>query len=313
MSIRPSDLPWRTLARAQEGLLCRRQLAELGVDRHHVRAQLRAERWVARSSMVVSTTTGPVTREQLRWLGVLHAGPRALLADLSAAEVHGLQRWHRDEVTVVVPDDLVLGEPVDGVVYRRTRRRLSTMRSATLLPCMALEPAVLHFAAYQRSDRTAQGLLAAVVQQGLTSPQSLVEWIAHMKPLHKAPLLRRCLGDIVHGAGSLAEMDLGRLCRDHGLAPPARQTRRRGSDARLRYTDAEWPLPDGRTLVLEIDGGFHLYAEHWEDDMARERSLVSPDRVVVRCTSRELREDGHRLAADLRRIGVSPRAVQRGA
>lgn len=304
---------WREVARAQEGLICRRQLAELGVDRHRVRAQLNAERWVARSSMVLSTTTGAPTRTQMRWLGVLHAGPRALLADLSAAEVHGLQRWHRDEVTVLIPEDLVMDEPVEGIVYRRTRRHLPSMRSALTLPAMKLEPAVLHFAAYQRSGRTAQGVLAAVVQQGLTSPTALQEWIRRMKPLHKAPLLRACLTEIAGGAGSLAEVDLARLCRTHGLAPPVRQTRRRGSDGRIRYTDAEWRLHDGRTLVLEIDGGFHMEVEHWEDDIVRERSLLSADRQAVRCTARELREDAARLAADLRRLGVPPRVVQRGA
>mgnify|MGYP006879611752 FL=1 len=304
---------WREVARAQEGLICRRQLAELGVDRHRVRAQLNAERWVARSSMVLSTTTGAPTRAQMRWLGVLHAGPRALLADLSAAELHGLERWHRDEVTVLIPEELVMDEPVEDVAYRRTRRHLPSMRGALALPTMKLEPAVLHFAAYQRSDRTAQGVLAAVVQQGLTTPTALQEWIRRMKPLHKAPLLRACLTEIAGGAGSLAEGDLARLCRTYGLAPPARQTRRRGSDGRARYTDAEWRLLDGRTLVLEIDGGFHMEGEHWVGDVARERSLLSGDRQAARCTARELREDGARLAADLRRLGVPPRVVQRGA
>ncbi|GAA1830532.1 hypothetical protein GCM10009812_23680 [Nocardioides marinus] len=304
---------WRELARAQEGLLSRRQLTMLGVDRHHVRAQVDAERWVARSSMVLSTTTGPPTRAQMRWVGVLHAGPRALVADLSAAEVHGLQRWHRDDTTVIIPDDLVLDSQVDGVVYRRTRRHLPSMRSALSLPTMKLEPAVLHFAAYQRSPRTAQGVMAAVVQQGLTTPAALQEWIRRMKPLHKAPLLRTCLEEIAGGAGSLAEVDLARLCRTFGLAAPTRQARRRGSDGRLRYTDAEWRLSDGRTLVLEIDGGFHMEVEHWEEDIARERSLLAADRQAVRCTARELREDAARLAADLIRLGVPPRVVQRGA
>ena len=56
-----------------------------------------------------------------------------------------------------------------------------------------------------------------------------------------------------------------------------------------------------------------MEVEHWEDDIARERSLLTADRQAVRCTARELREDAACLAADLIRLGVPPRVVQRGA
>lgn len=301
---RGPEAAWRGLARRQEGLLSRRQLHGLGVDRWAVRAQVRAERWVVRTPMVVSTTTGPLDRAQTRWLGVLHAGPGAVLGDLTAAEVHGLQRWHRDDVTVAVPQALEVDEDVDGVVFRRTRRALPAMTAATDLPSMRLEPAVLHFAAYQPSARTAQGVLAAVVQQQLTTPDRLRDWVRRMRPLRWAPLFRTALDEIDGGARSVSELDVARLCREHHLVPPHRQVRRRGSDGRLRFTDCEWDLPDGGVLVLEVDGAFHMHAEHWEDDIARERSLVASDRVLVRCTARELREEPRRLLADLLRLGV---------
>ena len=41
--------------------------------------------------------------------------------------------------------------------------------------------------------------------------------------------------------------------------------------------------------------------------MARERSLAGQDRIHLRCTSRELRDEPDRVAADLIRLGV-PRA-----
>ena len=47
-----------------------------------VRNQIAAGRWVALSPTVIGTTTGPLSREQLQWLGVLHAGPAAVLGDL---------------------------------------------------------------------------------------------------------------------------------------------------------------------------------------------------------------------------------------
>ncbi len=80
--------------------------------------------------------------------------------------------------------------------------------------------------------------------------------------------------------------------------------KRRDAQGRLRYTDAEWDLPDGRVLVLEIDGLFHMEVEHWEDDIARQRSLTGPDTIIVRCTSREVRDEQTKVARDLRRLGV---------
>ena len=98
-----------------------------------------------------------------------------------------------------------------------------------------------------------------------------------------------------------------RMCRRFGLALPDRQVKRRDSTGRLRFTDCEWRLPDGRTLVLEVDGGFHMDAEHWEDDIARQRGLTATDRLVIRCTSRELRDEPERVARDLRLLGFRQR------
>lgn len=300
---------WRQLAGQQGGVVTRAQLRSLGVSRWHVRDQIAAERWVARSSTVISTFTGAMTRQQLMWLGVLQGGPRALVGGLTAAEAHGLTNWHRETITVLVPYGDDIQEPLDGIDFVRTRKAIDSFRSTSHeLPLMKLEPAVLMWAAQERSDRTSQGVLAAVVQQRLTTPELLVAWLTDLKPLRKAPLFRRALAEMSDGAQSLSEMEFRRLCRRFGIARPAQQTKRRDSEGRLRYTDCEWPLPDGRLLVLEIDGGFHMEVEHWEDDLARQRALSTPDRVIVRCTTREIRDEPQRLVRDLRRLGV-PKAA----
>lgn len=301
---------WRGLAADQAGLLARRQLLGLGIDRFRVRNQVRAERWAERSDLVVSTTTGLLSREQTMWLGVLHAGPGAIVGGLTAAELHGLKNWHRDDVTVLVPEDTA-PEPVEGIRFVRTRRDLAAMRSpGGSLPVCRVEPAVLLFAGYQPSRRTAQGLLAATVQQQLTTPDQLGGWVARLRPLRFARLFRRALLDIAGGAQSLAEIDVARLCRRAGLARPLRQTKRRDATGTVRWTDCEWQLSNGHVLVLEVDGGFHMEVEHWEDDLARQRRLSSPGRTVVRCTSRELRDEPDRVARDLIALGVPRRAAQ---
>ena len=174
-----------------------------------------------------------------------------------------------------------------------------------------IEPAVLLWAAYQRSRRTAQGVVAAVIQQQLSSPSRFSEWLRMMRPLRWAAMFRQALADIEGGAQSLAEIDVRRMCRRVGIVAPTRQRKRVDSAGRSRFTDCELVLPNGHVVILEIDGGFHMEVEHWEDDLARQRRISGPGRTVVRCTSRELRDDDEQLGRDLIALGVPRRAPVR--
>jgi len=293
---------WRDLAASQAGVIARRQLIGLGYGARYVDGQLAALRWQLVSDVVVCTTTGPLTREQLMWAGVLHAGPNSAIAGLTALEVRGLRRWHRDEVTVLLPKSHNL-EPLPGVRFVETRRPIM-MFATEALPVWRTEPAALLFAGYHPSTRTALGLLAAVVQQRLTSADRLLSELPDLHPLRRSRIFRATLEEIAGGSQSVNELDLVRMCRREGLPLPDRQTPRRDASGRLRYSDAEWRMRDGRVVILEIDGGFHMEVEHWEDDIVRERDLVSTGAIVLRCTGRELRDESPRVAASLRAVGV---------
>lgn len=292
---------WRSVADAQGGLITRAQLAEAGMTRWSVTHRIASERWQLLSPTVIATTTGELSDDQRIWHAVLHAGDGAMAGGLTAATLAGLKNWHRDEATILVPYRRGRPRPLLGVRFVRVRRPLRAVGSP---PRCRIEPAILLFAAADRSERTAQGVLAATVQQQLTSPENLLEWLDRLAPLRRTATLRRAIEDIEGGAQSLAEMDVRRMCRAFGLESPRRQVKRRDADGRIRYTDCEWRLPDGRTLVLEVDGGFHMEAEHWEDDLARQRALTATDRIIVRCTSRELRDEPEKVARDLMSLGV---------
>lgn len=296
---------WGELAAAQAGALSHRQLAELKVSRATVRNKLDSGRWQRRTEEVVTTTTGPMSAEQHRWVAVLHCGPDALIGGLTAAALHGLKKWHRDEVHVLVGNAHSF-EPVDGIITFRTRRSLTTMRHHASLPTCSLEPAVLLWAGHEPHPRSAMGVLAAVVQQRLTTPDRLASWVEELKPLRRAPAIRELLNDLAGGSQSLAEVDVVRLCRAGGLRVPDRQVPRVDSSGVTRFTDCEWLLPDGRTLVLEVDGSFHADIDQYEVDVTRQRRLTTPTRTVVRCTAQELRRTPWAVAADLRALGVPP-------
>ena len=182
---------------------------------------------------------------------------------------------------------------------------MATLRHPTHSPRSArVEPAVLLFAAHERSTRTALGAISATVQQGLTTPANLLEWTRTLRPLRRAAAIRDLLADVSGGSQSLSEVDVLRLCRAWGLAPPRRQKRRRDRSGRLRFTDCEWDLPDGRVLVLEIDGGFHIDVDNYTEDVKRHRGLDHHRRIVVRCTTYEVRHEPIGLMQDLLALGV---------
>ena len=297
---------WRQLAEWQCGLVSRRQLNAAGVDRFKVRNEVRAGRWMAVGPMVVATFTGQLTWEQRAWAGYLHAGPTSALVGLTNARMHGLTGWDRQLVEVMLPADTCVS-PLGGVSFRRTRRDLDAMRASGIRRhLLQLEPALLLRAASGLPERTSGGLLASAVQQRLTSADRLLQWLERLQPLARARFLRATLLDIRGGAESMAEVDLTRICRRHGLVAPHRQRRRKDRDGRWRWTDAEWDLPDGRTLVLEVDVAFHMDVEHWTADLRRQRKISTSRRTVVRSTALELRCEPDSVVEDLRALGVPP-------
>jgi hypothetical protein len=297
----------------QGGLIARRQLLRSGIDRFDVRNQVAAGRWVEVTPRVIATTTGPLSAQQRRWLAVLHAGPRSLLGGLTAAEVDGLDGWQRDEITVFVDDELSF-EPVDGVRFFRSRRPFDVLRSERPgIPRVQLEAAVLLWAAYDAAPRAAHGVIAATIQQRLTTPQRLMDWIDRLRPLRRAKAFRTTVSGVAAGAHSLAELDVARMCRQFHMPLPRRQVSRVDTSGRQRWTDCEWELADGRVVVLEIDGSFHMEAAAWLDDMRRGRRLTTPRRTVVRCSAYELRHEPREVATDLIGLGIPGRVPDSAA
>jgi hypothetical protein len=198
-------------------------------------------------------------------------------------------------------------EPVPGVRFFRTRRPLDLLASRLRLPVARIEPALLLFSGYERNRRTAHGALAAAVQQRLTTPDALADWAERLRPLRRSREFAALFADLLGGAQSLAEVDLGRACLEHGLMAPRRQTPRLDRRGRRRWTDAEWELPDGRTVVLEVDGGFHDDVIQSAADRSRARRLTSRTRIVVSCSAYELRFHPDDVMNDLIAIGVPRR------
>lgn len=291
------------LARSQSGAVSRAQLRSLGVHREEVRRRVAARQWTLRSANVVGTATGPPTAAESQWIAVLHAARPVALSGRTALQLHGLRGWEGQEVEAIVRS----GEhhPAPGVRYHRTRRPFEAwVEHRGRLPLLHVDAAALLLASRLAHPRSAAGVLAACVQQRLTTPAALAAMLEELPALRGRSRLGTTISDLSGGAQSVAEIDLGLVCRDAGLAPPNRQVRRRDSAGQPRWTDAEWDLPSGDVVVLEVDGSFHRDVESWIADKRRQRRLSAPGRMVVGCTAIELRTRPEDVVADLVALGV---------
>jgi hypothetical protein len=294
------------LVSAQQGVVRRSQLRRRGWTDGHVDHEIAVGRWSVPVRGVVALQNTHLSPDQLPWLGVLHAGRGAALSHLTAARAAGLRWTGREVVDVITPrGDLVPALP--GFFFHQTRRPFDRwLVDGPGPPRLRLEHAALLAAERDRSLRRAIGLLAACVQQQLTDADALLRAAAQIRKLRHGHLFALALGDIAGGAQSFAEIDLGRLTEAAGLMAPTRQALRHDGD-RIRYLDCEWRLADGRVIVLEIDGSFHLEVGSWWRDMKRERGVALSSTTVLRCASVEIRLEPHGIVADLRRAGVPSR------
>ena len=293
------------LALAQERVVSRAQLRSVGWSQNQIDHEIAFGRWHAPVRGVVALQNAPLTYNQRLWLGVLHAGDGAVLTHLTACRRAGLA-WKGDETIEVMTPKGDLVDPLAGFFFHQTRRPYQrwVALDASGPPRLGIDHASLLAAERDRSLRRAIGLLAASVQQGLTTADRLIVAKTQIRKLRHGKQFVLALGDIAGGAQSFAEIDMGILCQDAGLAPPTRQAIRKDKDGRRRYLDCEWTLPGGRVVVLEVDGSFHLQVKNWWRDMKRERGVVLSHSTVLRCASIELRLAPWDVLADLRQAGV---------
>lgn len=303
------DLRIRAVATPQHDVLTRAQLTSCGASWEVVEGQLAARRWQLAAPLVVVLHNGDLTRDQQLWAAALHVGVKGCLAENSALEVHGFTGLGTpDPTTVHVVHPRASSVPALPWLHVHESRRLrpGDLSRRRSLPVTNAARSVIDRAAWQPYLRLGYALLAAAVQQRVTTPDLLAVELRRAGRIRHARHLRLALADITGGAQALSEMDLGALCRRHGIAPPARQRVRTDRQGRRRYLDAEWDRPDGSVLVLEVDGSHHMDVQHWTADMRRERRLVVGVRqsTVLRCSASEVRTAGNDLVRDLVAAGV---------
>ncbi len=294
------------MARWQSGVVRRDQCRAIGLHRSYVRNQLDAERWTAWGDKVLLLQNARPNRRQLMWIAILDVRPLAALCSHTSLELAGFKSPAAEakQIHLLVPRGAKVTR-FPGVVVHESRR----LGEARWIEDRGLrrteDPrSVIDAAAWQPWPRFACLMLAAAVQQRLCTPAELEHALSYVGRVRHKAYLRVALADIARGAHALGELDVAAVCRRFRLAPPQRQTKRRDRGGGWRFLDCEWDLPSGEIVVLEIDGGHHMNAVHWQEDMRRERGIVISRRWVLRATSLEVRLEPHLIVADLKAMGV---------
>jgi very-short-patch-repair endonuclease len=298
------------LARRQSGVVDRRQLLDLGVTRHHVRRQVGALRWTVRGPHVVVLQTGPLSRTQEWWAATLHCGPAARLAGLTALEQAGLRGWNRDQVHVVVPVGLRIHAPAPILVHTTLHLDADDVGERACCPTTPVARSTIDAARWARSPREAGGVVLAVVQQRLTSAEELSACLDGFRKVKQQRAIRAAIEDAQNRHDSLAEADVGRLVVRSGLSRPRTQVVIDTPEGGRRV-DLVVDLPDGRLLVIEVDGPHHAASDVRLADSAKDAAIIAGGNQVLRIPALAVREAEATVVAQLTAIRRAAEVLSR--
>jgi len=282
------------LAERQHGVLSRDQLGPAGFTKAHLHAAVRARRWQAFGRRVAVLHNATLTERQREWVAVLLAGKPAASAGLTAAAAAGLTGFTSERIHIVVARDSNANGPPWVQVHSSRRFSTRDVHTSASPPRTRITRAVIDAAAWSSSVRRACAIVCAAVQQRLTTAARLGTELRRAGSVRHAAVLRVLLDDIAGRGHTLAEIGLAPLARRAGLPAPRRQVLRREPGGGLRYVDAEFDLPDGTVLAVEIDGAVHLEPLTWWNDMDRHNELTIAGSATLRFPSMAIR-----LAPDL--------------
>ena len=268
-----------------------------------LRWRLKSGRWQRPCRGVIVAQSGPLSSAQMLRVAVLWAGTGSALGGLTAAKLYGFRCFsdRDDHIHLVRPAGRARRKtrpPLPVIVhYSRnlTARDIHPMRQP---PQTRIARSLVDAAAWMATDRGAQAVLAAGVQQRLVRVADLVAEVDRNERLRRRKPIRTALADIAGGSHALSELDFTRLVvRQFGLPEPTRQVPRLDGQGRRRWLDVCW---ERARLVVEIDGAAHIDALQYWDDMDRANDLTLERYQVMRFPAWVVRYQPEHIAAKIR-------------
>lgn len=266
------DLLAVTIATDHDGVASRAALHDAGIDRHAIRAEVRAGRWALLGRQTVRILSVPAGPQLDLWRALWEAGRGALLDGSASLVAQGMTGFELRSIDLSLPRN-ARRRPITGVTTH-IRRTLPPGMAAGL-PRVRPAVATIHAAQWAVSDRQAALLLCLPLQQRLVRPQDvLAAWRATNRSARR-DFLEVAVVDVCDGAQALSELDFAWWCRTYSIPEPERQHVVTLTSGRI-YLDARWP-----GLAVEVDGGHHFTGLNPVDDALRANEVViGGDRVL---------------------------------
>ena len=265
---------------SQDGLISRRQAAELGVTPPDIRRLVRRREWARVDPGVFVNHTGPLTWVQRAWAAVLYAAPAALCAESTLRAANGPgHRGHDDAGSIHIAVDRSRTVVVpEGIVLHRLHELDPRAQWNLAPPRLRIEEAVLDVAAAAPDDFSAIAVLADAVQSRRTTTERLGQTLRSRSRIARCNLLRAVLDDVAAGACSALEHAyLTRVERAHGLPSARRQVR--ASARGPIYRDVVYR---GLGLVMELDGRLdHTRPRDRDRDLERDLDAASLEELLT--------------------------------
>jgi hypothetical protein len=268
----------KILARAQDGVLSRKQALDCGVSPDVIGALLRAERWQALHRGVYSIFSGQPTRPAQLWAAVHRAGPGAALSHETAAELFGLTDQRSPLVHLSIPVHRQVTS-MEGAVVHRSTRLAEAIHPVLMPPRTRLEETVIDLVDQAPIFDTALGAACSACQRRLTTVAKILAAMSLRSKLSWRSELTQALGEVGAGVHSILEYRyLHRVERPHGLPAAVRQAKLDGS-GRNRYLDNLYP---DYGLCVELDGlQAHPDEQRWQD-LRRINTIIENGNTALR-------------------------------
>ncbi|WP_136518395.1 hypothetical protein [Cellulomonas telluris] len=230
-------------------------------------------------------------RRRTAWSALLAAGvERAVATGCCALALHGVDGLPVDVVREVATlpgaSHRLRGGTRVRTLAASERARVGTVGAARVVdPVTALAQAVPEL-----TREHAVAVLDSALQRGLVREDELADVRAVVRG-RRGAARSASWWDLVDGRAQSPLETWARLqCRDAGVPPHDLQVAVRDATGRtIARGDLGWSLPDGRLLVLEVDGaGPHSAPRALFRDRERQNAVVATGALVLRVAAREV-------------------------
>ena len=287
-----------------DGVVARRQAAELGISVEAMRHRVRSAEWQRLQRGVYATFSGGSPRETQLWAALLRVGPNAVLSHQTAAELYGMLKQPSPVIHLTVP---AASHParygkIPGLVVHRSRIIEATRHPVLQPPRTRVEDTVLDLIESAPCFKDGYDWICKAVGDRLTTAARIREALDRRSRFPGRREIERALGDA--GKGALSNLELLYLRgveRRHKLPTATRQAPV-NIGGRTIYLDN---LYEDYLVCVELDGkAAHPEADQWADKRRDRRNLVAGSIVTMRFGYPDLHTDRAQCqtAADVARV-----------